>query len=39
MGIKIIKPGLLTTIQDCGRFGYQKEGMVVSGAMVGSLYG
>ncbi|QMU29966.1 5-oxoprolinase subunit C family protein [Adhaeribacter radiodurans] len=33
MGIKIISSGLLTTIQDAGRFGYQKEGIIVSGPM------
>lgn len=33
MGIKIIKAGLLTTIQDMGRFGYQETGMSVSGVM------
>lgn len=33
MGIRIIKPGLLTTLQDLGRYGYQKSGMAVSGAM------
>jgi len=31
--IKIIKPGLFTTIQDRGRIGYQKYGIPVSGAM------
>jgi len=31
--IRIIKPGLLTTIQDLGRFGYQRFGMPVCGAM------
>ncbi|GAA0321375.1 biotin-dependent carboxyltransferase family protein [Oceanobacillus oncorhynchi subsp. oncorhynchi] len=30
---KVIKPGLLTTIQDLGRTGFQKYGVVVSGAM------
>ncbi len=30
---KVIKPGLLTTIQDLGRFGFQKYGVVTSGAM------
>lgn len=30
---KIIKPGLLSTIQDLGRYGFQKDGIVVSGAM------
>ncbi|WP_210490121.1 biotin-dependent carboxyltransferase family protein [Rufibacter aurantiacus] len=33
MGIKVEKPGLLTTVQDLGRYGFQKQGMVVSGAM------
>lgn len=33
MGINVLKPGLLTTIQDTGRYGYQKEGIMVSGAM------
>lgn len=33
MGIKIISPGLLTTVQDAGRFGYQKTGISPSGAM------
>jgi antagonist of KipI len=31
--IKVIKSGLFATIQDAGRIGYRKEGMVVSGAM------
>jgi antagonist of KipI len=31
--LKVIKPGLLTTVQDLGRQGYQQYGMVVSGAM------
>jgi antagonist of KipI len=31
--IKIIKPGLLTTIQDLGRYGFQKYGVIVSGVM------
>jgi antagonist of KipI len=31
--IKIIKPGLLTSIQDMGRFGFQKYGVISSGAM------
>lgn len=30
---KVIKPGLFTTIQDRGRFGYQQSGMPVAGAM------
>lgn len=33
MTIKIIKPGLLSTIQDLGRFGSQKYGVIVGGAM------
>lgn len=33
MTIEIKHPGLLTTIQDIGRFGYQKYGVIVSGAM------
>ena len=33
MNITIINPGLLTTIQDLGRSGYQKYGVIVSGAM------
>ena len=31
--IKIIKPGLFTTIQDKGRWGYQRFGMPVAGTM------
>lgn len=31
--IKIKKPGLLTLIQDSGRYGYQQYGVPVSGAM------
>ncbi|MCX2451599.1 biotin-dependent carboxyltransferase family protein [Pedobacter sp. PLR] len=33
MGIKILKAGMLTTIQDPGRIGYRKDGVSVSGAM------
>lgn len=33
MGMKIIRPGLLTSIQDLGRQGVQKYGVIVSGAM------
>jgi antagonist of KipI len=33
MSIKINRPGLLTTIQDLGRVGYQKYGVIMSGAM------
>lgn len=31
--LEVLKPGLLTTIQDLGRPGYQQYGMVVAGAM------
>ncbi|WP_280769542.1 biotin-dependent carboxyltransferase family protein [Salipaludibacillus daqingensis] len=31
--LKVEKPGLMTTIQDLGRTGYQQYGIVVSGAM------
>lgn len=31
--IRILKPGLLDTIQDSGRTGYQKYGIIVSGVM------
>ena len=33
MSIKVLHPGLLTSIQDIGRYGYQKHGVIVSGAM------
>jgi len=33
MTITILKPGLLTTVQDLGRFGSQQYGVIVSGAM------
>lgn len=33
MSISVLKPGLLTTIQDLGRYRYQKYGVIVSGAM------
>lgn len=33
MGLSILRPGLLTTVQDLGRHGYQKEGILVSGAL------
>lgn len=32
-GIRVLEPGLLTTVQDLGRWGYQHDGMVVAGAM------
>ncbi len=31
--LEILDPGLLTTVQDCGRYGYQRYGVPVSGAM------
>lgn len=33
MGLKVLKAGLLTTIQDAGRYGYRKDGIIVAGAM------
>ena len=33
MSISVLKPGLLTTVQDAGRYGYQHLGVPVSGAM------
>lgn len=33
MSIKVIRPGLMATIQDLGRFGFQKFGVIVGGAM------
>ncbi|NDI35685.1 biotin-dependent carboxyltransferase family protein [Chengkuizengella sediminis] len=33
MTLKILKPGMLTTIQDLGRVGYQKYGVVAGGVM------
>lgn len=33
LSIRVLSPGLLTTIQDLGRWGYQKFGVVVGGAM------
>lgn len=33
MSLSILRPGLLTTVQDLGRHGYQKDGILVSGAM------
>jgi antagonist of KipI len=33
MSIQVIRPGLLTSIQDLGRFGMQKHGVIVSGSM------
>ena len=33
--MQIVEPGLLTTVQDLGRYGYQRFGVPVSGAMDG----
>lgn len=33
MSLYILRPGLLTTVQDLGRYGYQQDGIIVSGAM------
>ena len=33
MSITVLNPGLLTSIQDLGRVGFQKYGVIVSGAM------
>lgn len=33
MSIQVIHPGLLTTVQDLGRSGFQKYGVIVGGAM------
>ncbi|WDF69852.1 biotin-dependent carboxyltransferase family protein [Sphingobacterium oryzagri] len=35
MGFSVLKAGMQTTIQDLGRFGFQRFGMVVGGAMDG----
>lgn len=33
MAIKVLQPGMLATIQDLGRYGLQKYGVIVGGAM------
>ena len=33
MSITVLSPGLLTTVQDMGRVGYQQFGVSVSGVM------
>lgn len=33
MSIKVVNPGILASIQDLGRYGFQKYGVIVSGAM------
>jgi biotin-dependent carboxylase-like uncharacterized protein len=32
-GLRVLSPGLLTTVQDAGRVGYQRLGIAVSGAL------
>ena len=31
--VRVISPGMLTTIQDCGRWGWQSQGVAVAGPM------
>lgn len=33
MKMEVLSPGLMTSVQDLGRHGYQKHGVIVSGAM------
>lgn len=33
MGFEVMKPGLLSTLQDEGRYGYRKHGVIVAGPM------
>ncbi|MEJ8546296.1 5-oxoprolinase/urea amidolyase family protein [Brevibacillus borstelensis] len=33
MSLTVIRPGLFTTVQDRGRFGFQKHGVIVGGVM------
>ena len=33
MGIRVLKAGMLTTVQDLGRNGYQSQGFSVAGVM------
>ncbi|WP_231638493.1 hypothetical protein [Paenibacillus sp. JCM 10914] len=33
MSLKILKPGMLATIQDLGRYAYGKYGIIAAGAM------
>jgi antagonist of KipI len=33
MSLRVLKAGLLTSVQDLGRYGYQQFGVVVSGAL------
>lgn len=32
-GVRVLEPGLLTTVQDAGRWGYQNQGLRVQGAV------
>lgn len=38
MGVRIIKGGMLTTVQDLGRTGYQKQGFSASGVMLSLIH-
>lgn len=38
MSVKVTMPGVLTTVQDAGRFGYQKSGIRTSGVMDAESY-
>ena len=33
MGVRVLKSGIMTTVQDLGRTGYQSQGFSVSGVM------
>ena len=33
MGVRVLKGGMLTTVQDLGRTGYQSQGFSVAGVM------
>ena len=34
MGIRVLKGGMMTTVQDLGRTGYQSQGFSVSGCLL-----
>jgi biotin-dependent carboxylase-like uncharacterized protein len=36
LNVEVIRPGMFTTVQDLGRFGYQMQGVPVAGAMDGA---
>ena len=38
MSVKVKIPGALTTVQDAGRYGYQKSGISTSGVMDADAY-